>query len=146
MRCRYALRITHYGGVNAAVADTNDQVPNTLSLAFVEGLYDDFLHEPASVPADWRRYFEQVSNGDRFAERPRLEPAFAPASVFNPPAAEARNGKNGKRPAEAAVLQERVDMLIRAYRVRGHMVASIDPLGRPRPAQPELDPAIYGLT
>ena len=117
-----------------------------MSLAFVEGLYADYLHEPASVPADWRRYFDQVAQGDRFADRPRLEPGFAPTSVFNPPALEARNGKNGKRPAEAAVLQERVDMLIRAYRVRGHMVASIDPLGRPRPPQPELDPAFYGLT
>ena len=45
-----------------------------------------------------------------------------------------------------AVLQDRVDQLIRAYRVRGHMVAEIDPLGMPRPHQPELDPEFYGFT
>ena len=45
-----------------------------------------------------------------------------------------------------AVLQDRVDQLIRAYRVRGHLVAQLDPLGFPRPDLPELDPAFYGFT
>ena len=31
-----------------------------------------------------------------------------------------------------AVLQERIDQLIRNYRVRGHMAAQLDPLGIPR--------------
>ena len=35
-----------------------------------------------------------------------------------------------------AVLQDRVDQLIRAYRVRGHLVAQLDPLGFPRPICP----------
>src|SRR6185436_6406302 len=38
---------------------------------------------------------------------------------------------------------DRVDQLIRAYRMRGHKVAKIDPLNRPRPTPPELDPAYY---
>jgi 2-oxoglutarate decarboxylase len=42
---------------------------------------------------------------------------------------------------EAAVLQ-----LINAYRVRGHLVADLDPLGSPAGYHPELDPATYGLT
>jgi 2-oxoglutarate dehydrogenase E1 component len=44
-----------------------------------------------------------------------------------------------------AVLQERVDQLVRAYRVRGHRIAHLDPLGEQRPLLPELDPAFYGL-
>jgi 2-oxoglutarate dehydrogenase E1 component len=44
-----------------------------------------------------------------------------------------------------ALLQDRVDQLVRAYRVRGHLVARIDPLGMPRPHLPELDPEFYGL-
>ncbi len=47
---------------------------------------------------------------------------------------------------DLAVLQDRVDQLIRAYRVRGHMVANVDPLGRPRPQLPELDPRTYHFT
>lgn len=43
-------------------------------------------------------------------------------------------------------LQHRVDQLIRNIRVRGHRIAQLDPLGLPREAPPELDPAFYGLT
>jgi len=42
---------------------------------------------------------------------------------------------------EAAVLQ-----LINAYRVRGHLIADLDPLGAEPQYHPELDPATYGLT
>jgi len=42
---------------------------------------------------------------------------------------------------QAAVLQ-----LINAYRVRGHLIADLDPLGREPGYHPELDPATWGLT
>ncbi len=42
---------------------------------------------------------------------------------------------------QAAVLQ-----LINAYRVRGHLIADLDPLGAPSSYHPELDPANYGLS
>ena len=42
---------------------------------------------------------------------------------------------------EASVLQ-----LINAYRVRGHLIADLDPLGSEASYHPELDPANYGLT
>ncbi len=42
---------------------------------------------------------------------------------------------------QAAVLQ-----LIRAYRVRGHLQADVNPLGYEWKYHPELDPATYGLT
>src|SRR5437867_3242272 len=55
------------------------------------------------------------------------------------------SAQGGEQPGEMAVLQDRVDQLVRAYRVRGHMIARIDPLDLPRPYPPELDPAYYGL-
>ncbi|MFZ5828724.1 MAG: 2-oxoglutarate dehydrogenase E1 component, partial [Planctomycetota bacterium] len=45
-----------------------------------------------------------------------------------------------------ARLQERVDQLIRNYRVRGHIIARLDPLGSVRPTPPELEPEYYGFT
>jgi 2-oxoglutarate dehydrogenase E1 component len=47
---------------------------------------------------------------------------------------------------DIAIRQDRVDQLVRAYRVRGHMIAKIDPLGMPRPPMTELDPKYYHLT
>ena len=42
---------------------------------------------------------------------------------------------------EAAVLQ-----LINAYRVRGHLIADLNPLGQEPAYHPELDPATYGFS
>jgi multifunctional 2-oxoglutarate metabolism enzyme len=36
--------------------------------------------------------------------------------------------------------------LINAYRVRGHLIANLDPLGSTRPMHPDLDPATHGLS
>ncbi len=50
---------------------------------------------------------------------------------------------------EAAMLEKqmRVSTLIRVYRVRGHLIADLDPLHWKEPVMPkELDPATYGLT
>ena len=48
----------------------------------------------------------------------------------------------------AAVLDSvRALMIIRAYRIRGHLVADLDPLGlRKEEPHPELDPRSYGFT
>jgi 2-oxoglutarate dehydrogenase E1 component len=141
--------------------------PSTLSLLFAEGLYADYLKDPRSVSAEWSRYFDALGS-DAFAADPRLGPEFRPSSLFNPPAplaaghgnasgenalngsgngasTHAARGENGSA-LDMAVRQDAVDALVRAYRVRGHMMASIDPLGLPRPSQDELDPAFYGLT
>jgi 2-oxoglutarate dehydrogenase E1 component len=137
--------------------DTSSLAPNTLSLAFLEGLYADYLKDPTSVPEDYREYFAHIEPEPSFSRTPRVGPSFHPTSVFNPaglnghavPALTSSAPKlvNGAANgvSEAAVRQDRVDALIRAYRVRGHMMAKIDPLGLPRPTQPELDPEFYGL-
>ncbi|HWP35424.1 MAG TPA: 2-oxoglutarate dehydrogenase E1 component [Thermodesulfobacteriota bacterium] len=128
-----------------------EPLPNSLSLAFVEGLYADFLRDPASVPPDWRRYFERLSEGGPAGWRPG--PSFRPFSLFNPPAAVATDGA-AAAPGDGAAavvapgraVDARVEQLIHAYRTRGHMIAQLDPLGMPRPVPPELDPAYYGFT
>jgi 2-oxoglutarate dehydrogenase E1 component len=148
--------------------ETTEGSPSTLSLLFAEGLYTDYLRDPNSVPPDWRAYFDSLAADGAFARKPKLGPDFRPSSVFNAPAtngaaAKATNGHavNGNGSAaytngsaaplangvsDAAVKQDRVDALVRAYRVRGHMIAKIDPLGLPRPTQAELDPEFYELT
>jgi 2-oxoglutarate dehydrogenase E1 component len=130
---------------------------DTLSLPFVEQLYADFLRDPASVPNAWRDYFRTLAADSAFSREPRLGPSFKPSTVFGgrPQVNGKANGHvngNGNGAAlassgvpEVAVRQDQVDALIRAYRVRGHMMARIDPLGLPRPSWPELDPEFYGL-
>jgi 2-oxoglutarate dehydrogenase E1 component len=60
-------------------------------------------------------------------------------------------GLPSARPTAADISQQvrdsiRALMLIRAYRIRGHLAAHLDPLGmEKREEQPELDPASYGF-
>ena len=135
---------------------------NISSLAFEEGLYAEYLKDPASVPDDWRAYFDREAPANGAT---KVGPSFKPRSVFNPGSTqvvvpevvrevprEVSKGSNGQGASlaertgvTALALQDRVDALVRAYRVRGHMVAQIDPLKLPRPQQPELDPAFYDL-
>lgn len=124
----------------------DDPLPNSLSVGFVENLYANYLEDPASVSADWRRYFKEISGGARPGKRPRMEPSFQPASIFNPRSARDGNGSATVRELEMAVLQDRVDQLVRAYRVRGHMIAQIDPLGIRQNRLLELDPEYYGFS
>ena len=37
-----------------------EQWPGSLSLAFLEGLYRDYLRDPNSVGQDWRGYFDAL--------------------------------------------------------------------------------------
>ena len=147
---------------------SNDPLMNISNLAYVEELYASYLRDPGSVSAEWQATFQAMPD-DPFTSNPALEPAAAPSSIFNPPSngqsteASHPNGlangySNGAmrsdapsaRPAEsdvlAASLQERLIRLVRSYRVRGHLIAKLDPLGIPRPPQPELFPAFYGFT
>ncbi|HUE71464.1 MAG TPA: 2-oxoglutarate dehydrogenase E1 component [Pirellulaceae bacterium] len=109
------------------------------NVAYVERLLDIYQRDPAQVPAQWRDYFQQhgAASGNGQA---RFAPSFRPASLFNPPPLAA----DGRHLA-AAQRQDRVSQLIRAYRVRGHLAARLDPLGIERPEPPELALAFHRL-
>ncbi len=144
-------------------------LPNTTNLAFVEALFEDYLQDPESVPQHWRRFFRREMGSFQGT----IRPTFTPSTLFDPPALQSaptlsyptnpteidlsKNGGGVKHPPlgsirpnapsmDIAIRQDRVDQLIRAYRVRGHMIANVDPLGMPRPDHPELDPGYYHLT
>jgi len=115
----------------------------SLNLAYVEEQLERFCRDRSSVGEEWQAYFDQLTNGAGAPPCGPLGPSFSRPSIFRPPTAE--TGISGEA-LRIARLQERVDLLIRNYRVRGHNVAKIDPLGLPRPPMPELDPGFYGFT
>ncbi len=111
-----------------------ERLPHTHNLEFVERLYSAYRRDAASVSDEWQRYFGELDNGDG-EKTVKTEPSFRPRSLFNP----------AGQSVPLTNLQERVDQVVRAHRLRGHMAAQIDPLGRPRPIPPDLDPAFYNL-
>jgi 2-oxoglutarate dehydrogenase E1 component len=135
--------------------------------AFVEDLYARWAKDPNSVEPSWRAFFASLNDRTDEVKRAVEEPSWAPPPAPAPrpdwlsaidglwPAMEA---KLATRIAErqptiaadavrAATLDSlRAVMMIRAYRMRGHLAANLDPLGlAERQDASELDPASYGF-
>ncbi len=130
----------------------HEEWPNSSNLEFVEALYEQYHRDPASVSPGWQSYFRTLAQHHGNGSRVALGPSFEPRSIFNPPSAQpsgsvpAASATLPGQPSADCILQHKVDQLIRNYRVRGHIVSRIDPLGQPRPEPPELTTAFYGLT
>lgn len=120
-------------------------LPNPSNLPFAEALFDAYTQDPSSVPEDWRIYFDSLARAGGAGPATLPEPHFQPGGVFNPAGRDCQRCANFLQ-AEMAARQLRIDQMVRAYRVRGHLAAQLDPLGLPRPGVPELDPGFYGLT
>src|SRR5260221_7689002 len=110
-----------------------ESLPGAANLGFIEGLYEDYLRDPGSVTPDWQKYFADIVDGEFRFPKPRFGPSFQPGSIFNAPAAEREPVPGRLADPEMAALQDRVYVLTRLYRVRGHRIAQVDPLGMPRP-------------
>ncbi len=119
--------------------------------SFIEELYARYLSDPGSVNSGWRAYFDEMEPENRaLFERARaaLEPRPAHLRLVQGDAAPA--GEHSiDDPSVKALIHDhlRVIMLIRAYRVRGHLIAKLDPLGLTHnDRHPELDYHTYGFT
>ncbi|MCA9793306.1 MAG: 2-oxoglutarate dehydrogenase E1 component, partial [Candidatus Eremiobacteraeota bacterium] len=108
---------------------------NSDNLAFVEQLYSQFREDPDSLDAPWREFFSGWNGAPQ-------GPGFSARSIFDPGGAPAATADG----VADALKQERVDQLIRAYRVRGHRIAALNPLSEEQPSFPELELGHYGLT
>src|ERR1700722_9337240 len=113
------------------------------NLAYMELLYSNYRRDPQSVSAEWQRYFAETLDEKKNGHS-QLSPSFTPRSIFNastPGVADAY-----KPDPRMAGIHERLYEMVRNHRVRGHMIATLDPLGSPRPTVPELELDYYGFT
>jgi 2-oxoglutarate dehydrogenase E1 component len=143
---------------------------------YLEQLHARWANDPNAVDAAWAEFFSQLGDSEMDAKAEAEGPSWARPDwppVPNDDLTAALDGQWPAAPAEAksagkkiaakaaekgvevsdeaikrAVLDSvRALMIIRAYRIRGHLVADIDPLGmRDKTPHPELDPKSYGFT
>ncbi|GBE43247.1 2-oxoglutarate dehydrogenase E1 component [bacterium BMS3Bbin10] len=140
---------------------------------YIEDLYAQYQKSPQSVDAGWQAFFRDLKdNRDdvlREAEGPSWKrPGWPEAANGELVAALDGDWESAERhlgdriqgraqslgveiSTELALSATRDSvralMMIRSYRVRGHLAADLDPLGlEKKEAHPELDPASYGFT
>jgi len=124
------------------------ELPSDLSLSYLERLYADYREDPSSLPEEWRRLFRALADGADADGAVQLGTSLRPTGLFEHDClarVRAASGvTSGLRPCSN---QDRVDQMVRAYRVRGHTIARLDPLGSQELGgyPPELDPAFYGF-
>ncbi|MEQ8965204.1 MAG: 2-oxoglutarate dehydrogenase E1 component [Azospirillaceae bacterium] len=134
---------------------------------FIAELYAQFQKDPGSVDPSWRGFFASLGGDAREILEELTGPSwglkngaldsrldgYADALMAAQPAIVAP-GERGAPEAAAspdAIKRATLDSigaqrLIRAYRVRGHLEADLDPLGlSSREPHPELDPRTYGF-
>ncbi|MCF3593481.1 2-oxoglutarate dehydrogenase E1 component [Rhodobacteraceae bacterium LMO-12] len=144
---------------------------------YLEQLYARYANDPSAVDEAWRLFFAQMGDAETDVKAEATGPSWARTDWPPMPHDDLTNALTGDWPAappeeakgaakkitdkaaekgvevsEEAVKRAVLDsiralMIIRAYRIRGHLVADLDPLGMHANApHPELDPASYGFT
>ena len=144
---------------------------------YIEQLYAKYANDPNAVDESWQAFFRELGDAGIDAQAEAAGPSWARPDWPPQPDDEltaAMDGQWGDLGPEAqskagdkiaakadekgvslsedqikrAVLDSiRALMIIRAYRIRGHLVADLDPLGmQDQTPHPELDPKSYGFT
>ena len=143
---------------------------------YLESLQQTFKQNPNSVDSAWQAFFQSLENDaadngnssqkpswtrQDWPQQPNDEFTGALTSEWGDDSeiairanaainakANAANFTLSDEAVERAVLDSiRAIMIIRAHRIRGHLVADLDPLGlRDEAIHPELDPKSYGFT
>ena len=143
---------------------------------YLESLQQTFKQNPNSVDSAWQAFFQSLENDaadngnssqkpswtrQDWPQQPNDEFTGALTSEWGDDSeiairanaainakANATNFTLSDEAVERAVLDSiRAIMIIRAHRIRGHLVADLDPLGlRDEAIHPELDPKSYGFT
>ena len=149
-----------------------ESLPDSNSIQLIEHMYETFLVNPSSLDPYWASYFEMFS--DHLTKKGNKNTQMRPTwsrEDWPPPNTEeeiaAFDGQWGrvqasgieKKPGKdkgnqstsikRTVLDSiRALMFIRAYRVRGHLAANLDPLSTQgsETLEPSLDPKTYGFT
>jgi 2-oxoglutarate dehydrogenase E1 component len=130
---------------------------------YIGHLFAKYQQSPQSVDQSWRDFFNGLNDSELDILREMHGASWTPQE--NRKDGRAFEASQTAEKAQAAAAQEpqtqssavdiqqavrdsiRAIQLIRAYRVRGHLVADLDPLGlREHDIHPELNPEHYGFT
>ena len=122
---------------------------------FINEFYADYISDPNSLPEGWKSFFDGLSEDEKLIYDNLKGPSWSPEKKIKKPFAKITNNEaSGEKSSElnlrsikeASKDSVRAIMLIRAYRIRGHLIANLDPLSiQKKKEHPELKPESYGF-
>ncbi len=119
---------------------------------YIEEYYALYLQNPKLLTDDWIEFFDGLKEDSKNVLQNITGPSWNPKKIK-----QVYNHKNSKEnieekaPELSSIKQASTDsvraiMLIRAYRIRGHLIANLDPLNlQIKEEHPELKPESYGF-
>jgi 2-oxoglutarate dehydrogenase E1 component len=103
-----------------------DSFLSTSNATYVDEMYDAWKKDPSSVHVSWNAYFKNIDGNvppsQAFTAPPTLVPTPSGGVVTAVP-----TGAGGAH--NDVLVHLKAQLLVRAYQVRGHLKAHIDPLG-----------------
>lgn len=116
---------------------------------FIAHLYETYLASPEAVPLTWQHFFASLEESKQGVIADYRGASWAPKPSYGEPAREPVHpisSSSGGCSPQALQESIRAFMLIRAYRVKGHLAAQLDPLKlEQKVLHRDLDPVTYGF-
>ncbi|KTB06148.1 2-oxoglutarate dehydrogenase, mitochondrial [Nakaseomyces glabratus] len=107
---------------------SQDNFVNTTNAAYIDEMYQAWQQDPSSVHASWNAYFKNMKD----LKIPASQAFQAPPILLGSPQGTHEaplSTLSGSNIDENVSVHLKVQLLCRAYQVRGHLKAHIDPLG-----------------
>lgn len=107
--------------------------------AYLEALYEQYLHDPNQLSREWQTYFNQVVDKQKDVSHADIRAYFLQLAK--------QHGAQSLQGSTEDTLLSKVRSLVDAYRRYGHYQSNLDPLGlAPKREMLDLNPENHGLT
>ena len=105
---------------------------NKSNSAFIEEMYIKYIEKDPNLPKSWREYFEDLNDDIESIIKEVEGPSWAQRKKVNlDKVTNELAGQNQNISTSQSSITQSIKAiaLIRAYRIRGHLIANLDPLG-----------------
>ena len=126
-----------------------------INAEFINQFYSDYLDDPNSLPKGWKNFFDGLSEDEKLVFNDINGPSWSPLKKERKINFQFTQEKKTEQKTtidfdsvkQASQDSVRAIMLIRAYRIRGHLISNLDPLSiQKKQEHAELKPETYGFT
>ena len=120
---------------------------------FINEFYADYISDPDSLPEGWKIFFDGLSDDEKLIYDNINGPSWSREKKIRKFSHKPDENKEDESKLNLSSIKQaskdsvRAIMLIRAYRIRGHLIATLDPLSiQKKEEHPELKAENYGFT